>query len=108
MVEQNARPCVRVCQELDHQDLIWGNTVTDFCESVAGHSPGKTPETLQNPALWGALLLNLSPQALNVPGAPSTPNTQPPARQKKDFRLGEGVGSSALAPCRAEKGLPTG
>lgn len=51
-------------------------------EPVLGTSLGKIPETLPNPALWGALLLNVpSPQTPNVPstqasnitGAPLSP-----------------------------------
>ena len=60
-----------VWQEPGHWGLIWGNTLT--LGACAGHIPGKTPETLQNSALLGAVLFKVPPpQAPNIPGAPST------------------------------------
>lgn len=79
-----------VWQEPSHQGLIWGNTLTfsDF-GACAGHIAGKAQETLQNPALWGTLLLNvLSPQVLKVSGGHPNPSTQPQGQQEKNFWLG--------------------
>lgn len=89
-------------QEPGHWGIIWGNTLTlGDSGTCAGHIPGKTPETLQNPALLGALLLKVPPpQAPNVPGAPPPPpHSSGPAGRR--FPVGGWGGSSDPAPVLA-------
>ena len=95
-----------VWQEPGHQGLIWGNTLTlsDF-GACAGHIPGKTQETLQNPALWGTLLLNVpSPQVPEVLGSNPIPGTQPRGQREKNFRLGISTQAPGPSPHPQPKG----